>query len=338
MTPQTSQIAARYRRFATTEAAGQAPLYEALALAVAASASACSFLAPLPVDRQQPNLFLAALRLAAGRVIAPEELEDLLTEKGADIAAVMQTRTTQTNEPARCATLLPALAQIQDQTQRPIALIEVGASAGLCLLPDAYGYDWGHATLPAPPSGLSPPVSPVPYAPVFACKTSANAPLPRQHPDIVWRAGLDLNPLDVNNPEDVAWLETLVWPGQETRLARLRAAISVAQAAPPRLCAGDLTRDLAPLMAEAPQGATLVVFHTAVLTYVQNQAARDRFAQDMLNSQAVWLSNEGLRVFPQYAGPETPRHADKFLLLRNGQPLARTGPHGQSLDWIDQVS
>ena len=172
---------------------------------------------------------------------------------------------------------------------------------------------------------------------MFSCQTSPGTPLPQHCPEIIWRAGLDLNPLDLHNREDTDWLETLVWPGQDARLARLQAAISIAKATPPRVIAGDLTRDLAPLMQEAPRDATLVVFHTAVLTYVQNQAARDRFAQEMLNSKAIWLSNEGLGVFPQFAGAEARRHPDKFLLLKNGQPLARTGPHGQSLDWIEQA-
>ena len=66
-------------------------------------------------------------------------------------------------------------------------------------------------------------------APVFSCATSGHPPLPQHHPEIIWRAGLDLNPLDVRNPEDTDWLETLVWPGQDARLARLRAAIAVAQ-------------------------------------------------------------------------------------------------------------
>lgn len=331
MTPDLSQIAARYRRFAAVEAAGHAPLYEALATGVAASPKALAFLAQLPTERQQPNLFLAALRHVTGRVIAPHELQDILADHGTDIATVMRSRSTQTNEPARCAALLPALAQIQNQTQRPLALIEVGASAGLCLLPDAYGYaysgDGRQTAVPAP----------TPTAPVFSCQTTGHPPLPQQHPDIIWRAGLDLNPLDLRNPDDTAWLKTLVWPEQDARLARLRASIAVAQANPPRICAGDLTCDIAALMAEAPQDATLVVFHTAVLTYVQNQAARDRFSTQMLNSRAVWLSNEGLRVFPHFAGSEATCQPDKFLLLRDGQPLARTGPHGQSLDWIDQA-
>ncbi len=50
----------------------------------------------------------------------------------------MTTRSTQTSEPGRCATLLLLLARLP----QPLALLEVGASAGLCLLPDRYGYDY----------------------------------------------------------------------------------------------------------------------------------------------------------------------------------------------------
>ena len=32
----------------------------------------------------------------------------------------------------------------------------------------------------------------------------------------VWRAGIDLNPLDVADPDDVHWLSCLVWPGRAT--------------------------------------------------------------------------------------------------------------------------
>lgn len=41
---------------------------------------------------------------------------------------------------------------------------------------------------------------------------------------MAWRAGLGLNPLDVTEPADVAWLEALVWPEHHHRRDRLRAA------------------------------------------------------------------------------------------------------------------
>ena len=57
-------------------------------------------------------------------------LRALVCRNSAGLAEVMLARRTQTNEPARCATLLPALALLPP----PLALIEVGASAGLILL------------------------------------------------------------------------------------------------------------------------------------------------------------------------------------------------------------
>ena len=102
----------------------------------------------------------------------------------------------------------------------------------------------------------------------------ADDAVPARLPEVVWRAGLDLNPLDVTDPDQVRWLELLVWPGQEHRLEALRGALEVARADPPRLVRGDLTTDLPALAAEAPRDATLVIFHTAVLAYVPADGRR----------------------------------------------------------------
>ena len=63
-----------------------------------------------------------------------------------------------------------------------------------------------------------------------ACIASGNTPLPEAMPVIVWRVGLDLNPVDVNDEDQVAWLETaMVWPEEMDRLAHLRAALAIAK-------------------------------------------------------------------------------------------------------------
>lgn len=317
-------IAGRYRRFARTEAAGRSALYETFANHVAESSAALAFLKRLPQDRQQPNLLFAALRIVAGTAASVTEFDDAISEHAEAITEVMLTRTTQTNEPGRCAVLLPSLAQIKG----PLALIEVGASAGLCLLPDAYGYDWRRQRLDPPARFGS-------SAPIFQCEASKNTPLPVRHPEIVWRAGLDLNPLDVSNDEDVAWLEALVWPEHHERLARLRKAIRIARIERPRLVAGDLRQDLSTLIAEAPREATVVVFHTAVLSYVAGQDDRDAFADGMIDdARVIWLSNEGPGTFPRFTKAAGPVYDDMFLLTADGQPVAWTGPHGQEVRWI----
>ncbi|MBV8998283.1 MAG: DUF2332 family protein [Solirubrobacterales bacterium] len=79
------------------------------------------------------------IRYLYGTAETPQEFISLVLHHRDEIATVMASRRTQTNEPARCATLLPVLARLP----QPLALVEVGAAAGLCLLPDYYAYDFG---------------------------------------------------------------------------------------------------------------------------------------------------------------------------------------------------
>jgi hypothetical protein len=318
------RISDQYAAFATDEARGSSEAYERLALAASQSDDLLEFIATLPVERRQPNLFLAAVRHVCGIARNVDDLRQFVHTSQGQIRKVMLSRTTQTNEPARCAVLLPLLAQLS----QPLALIEVGASAGLCLLMDHYGYDFGKAR-------IGPAMSDDGHAPIFTCEISGSVPIPTAIPRIAWRAGLDLNPIDVRSERDAAWLETLVWPGQDARVARLHAAIDIARRNPPNVIRGDLLTDLAQLVATAPKDATVVVFHTAVLGYVVPQAVREQFAETVKETGAEWISNEAAGVFPSIARGAPPSPArGRFLISWNGTPVAWAGPHGQSLDWF----
>lgn len=316
-----SSLADRYRRFASIEAAGHSPLYGALAKAIAEDSAILGFLEALPPDRRQPNLLLAAWRHVHGTPDGWDAFRKRLLAAPELVAAVMRARTTQTNEPGRCAALLPLLAGLP----QPLALLEVGASAGLCLLPDRYAYDFGPAGALAPPSAAVPP-------PCFPCLIAPGLAPPVALPRIVWRAGLDLTPLDLADPGAVAWLETLIWPEQRERLVRLRQAIAVARAVgPPRVAAGDLRHDLAALVAEAPREATLVVFHTAVLAYVAEATDRVAFAQAMARLRCIWIAAEAPGMVPGVVPLGPPPEPDSFLVTVNGAARAWMRPHGGAL-------
>src|SRR5690606_30134163 len=130
-----------------------------------------------------------------------------LLAHGDQVVAECGRRSLQTNEPLRCAALLPALSRITG----PIALLEVGASAGLCLYPDRYSYryltDRGEVRLD-PADGPSPVV--------LTCRVAGGMPTVTL-PEIVWRAGIDLQPLDPAAPDTARWLTGLVWPGETGR-------------------------------------------------------------------------------------------------------------------------
>jgi hypothetical protein len=314
------RVADSYARFAD-EARGRSALYEELARGVAGDPELLGVLAELPRPKQQPNLLLAAVRHLCGVPDGWAQFRSWLLERREEVVALMLARRTQTNEPARCATLLPLLARLP----QPLALLEVGAAAGLCLLPDRYAYDYGGRRVP--------PRRPIRAgAPTFACRASRSTPLPERGVEVAWRAGLDLEPIDVRDTDQVAWLEALVWPGEGARLELLRAALDVARADPPRVVRGDLREDLPALAAQAPPGATLVVFHTAVLAYVPDPRERAAFARTVDALDAVWVANESPDLLA--ARPRDPWPSGRFLLAQDGRSVAWTDPHGTSIDWL----
>ncbi|WP_246726433.1 DUF2332 domain-containing protein [Rhizobium leguminosarum] len=272
-----AEISARYVRFADEEACGRSPLYEALAHAVAGDRETLGLLSSLPDMKRQPNLLFAAVRHLFGTPTDWTEFRQVLLAHPDAVRSLMLERSTQTNEPGRCASLLPVLARLP----QPLALLEVGTSAGLCLMPDLYGYDYGHKAIRAPEMASQPPV--------FRCSASETTPLPTAAPHVVWRAGLDLSPIDVSDPAQVAWLETLVWPEQTERLANLQAAVKIAATVKPRIVKGDLrASEFVRLCSEAPKDATLVVFHTAVLDYISDPADREAFADQAMRLAPYW--------------------------------------------------
>jgi hypothetical protein len=311
-----TSTADRYRRFAETEARDWSPTYEQWALGVAADPELLTLLDELPVPKRQPNLLFAAARYAGIPAGPFPGFRQRLLTRWPDVRQVMLARRTQTNEPGRCAVLLPLLAELP----QPLALLEVGASAGLCLYPDRYGYRYGDH----PPLG---------NGPVLDCAITGPVPIPTSRPHVVWRAGIDLNPLDVRDPDDVRWLEALIWPEHDHRRARLAAAVDIVRAEPPLLMAGDLNERLTSLAASAPRDATLVIFHSAVLAYLDAER-RAAFVATVRSLDARWIANEGPGALP-LAAPRSPE-PDRalFLVTLDGEPVAYAAGHGQSLHWL----
>jgi hypothetical protein len=233
-------------------------------------------------------------------------------------------RSTQTNEVGRLATLLPAFARAVPAG--PVALLEVGASAGLNLFPDRWGYAW---STPSGPRILG-------DEPRLACEVTGPAPLPHALPEVAWRGGIDLHPLDVTDADAMGWLETLVWPEQDDRRSRLAHAVEVARADPPRIVAGDLLDELPALVSEASAFGTVVVFHSAVAAYlpVPDRARMLDLLQEMVSARCHWVSNEAPGIFPAVSAAAPPPTPRRFELALDGRVVAHTHGHGQDLLWL----
>lgn len=306
----------RYRGMAERQLRGVSPSYEALCLGVAGDPELIARLDTLPPPQRQPNLLLATVRYLDGPVDGYPDFRAFVLDRWSDVSATMLDRRTQTNEPRRCATLLPVLAGLP----QPLALLEVGASAGLCLYPDRYAYRYDARPMVGS-SDL-----------VLDCRTTGPVPYPTAVPDVAWQAGLDLHPLDVRDDDDVRWLRSLIWPEQADRFAVLDAAVAIARQDPAPVVRGDLLTDLPALAAQAPADATLVVYHSAVLAYLPAEL-RGGFRAELgtLGRSVVWLANEGPNVVVDFP---VPRGSVPFVLSRDGAPLATASPHGDWLDWL----
>jgi len=327
-------VAEQYVDFARY-AEASSPCLAEWSLAVADDGELKAWLAGLPRSKQQPNLVFAAARWHG--VAAPGSYDAFRTALLEDSGAIRTTileRSTQTNEVGRLATLTPVFRRLQERGGRPLALLEVGASAGLCLYPDRFAYEWrtAHGLVELAPDGAA-------REAVLTCDVSGDAPLPDRLPEVGWRRGIDLNPLDVRDDDAMRWLEYLVWPEEQERRERLAAAIGVARQDPPTLVTGDLLEELPALVETASTYGDVVVFHSAVIAYLE-PADRQRFqrlaAGLVADGACHWVSNEAPQVLPEVTatGPDVPEELATFVMGVDGRAVAWTHGHGRSMTWL----
>jgi hypothetical protein len=310
------------------DAGDDSPCFVEWATGVAGDPEVLAWLDRLPVWKRQPNLVFAAARWHGLAAPGPYDgLRGALLGDDGRIEATIRARATQTNEVGRLATLVPAFGLVAG----PLALVEVGASAGLCLYPDRYYYEWTTPVGVVRTTGDD--------RPVLMSRVEGPAPLPEVPPAVAYRGGVDLSPLDVTDEDDMAWLTALVWPEHDARRAQLERAVEVARTAPPLLRRGDLLTELPALVDEASAYGTVVVFHSAVIAYLTD-ADRARFHDLMTglvaDGRCHWVSNEGPRVLPLVAGtgPRMPADVRGFVLGLDGRALAWTHGHGRWLRWL----
>ena len=320
-----------YTRFAAG-GPGQSALYTQWAAGIVGDAVVRGLLEELPRPKRQPHLVFAVSRLLGAPELPYPAWREWVTTNWPALREEIPRRTVQTNEAGRCAPVTIALGLIAG----PIALLEVGSSAGICLYPDRYSYDFDGTRLD-PVDG--------PSAVLLHCAITGEPPLPVAPADIVWRAGIDLSPLDVTVDADRRWLDVSVGPEQVDRRERLHAALDIVRLDPPRQVAGDASDQLAALAASAPAAATLVILSAGVLVYLSG-AERTRFDSAVAELQdtagARWISLEGAAVLPAVAerlrqsAAGRPPEAGAVVLALDEHPLAWCSPHGYGLNWLGE--
>ena len=341
------KVSESFRFYANTIYLGRSPLYVHLAMRAAEDPELLKIAAQAAEKHALPNLFFAAVHflLLKGEhhqltafypslnkatrhydYIYPY-FRSFVLERELEIRDIIGTRSVQTNEVARSAILVPAFELVYRQSgKKPLALIEIGSSAGLTLLWDRYHYRYNE-TLQCGPFN-----SPV----QINCELhgATKPPIPNSFPEIAWRQGIDLNPIDLHDPENVLWLRALVWPEHEKRDKQLERAIEVARKNPPEMVHGDALQVLPNLIRQVGDGSELCVYHSFTLSLATKEH-RERLesilAQASEGRNVSWISFEWAK------DTETPlleltRFEER---VKTEKKLARAQPHGEWIEWLE---
>jgi hypothetical protein len=230
----------------------------------------------------------------------------------------------QTNEVGRTAVLAPGMLVVAAETGLPLALFELGTSAGLNLLPDHYALQLG--TL-----GAGDPASRLRIAPIWEGGNPPAVPLA-----VASRIGVDLNPLDIADPADALRMLAYVWPDQPQRLANMRSAISIAAANPPPLVKADAADFVEGELGPREAVATLL-FHSIAYQYFP-PATQNRIAAHMARAGAAATSAAPLAWLRyEMSDPSNPAAPELRLTLWPGgedRLLAVGHPHGAAVRWL----
>lgn len=232
----------------------------------------------------------------------------------------------QTNEIARSGMLLPGFLAIARETGLPLALHEIGSSAGLNLLFDRFHYhygdaEWGDAN------------SPVRLAP----EVRGIAPPLDGSLEVLSRQGSDIAPIIVADEVDRLRLRSYVWPDQTQRLSRLDAAIELAAEEPVSLEKADAARFVKQRLGEQRPGSAFVLFHSIMWQYMPEttkqeiEAALSEAGRAASSAAPVaWLRMEPVDTRDPYA-------TLSLTLWPGGETrrLARCDYHGRWIEWID---
>jgi len=229
----------------------------------------------------------------------------------------------QTNEPARSAMLLGGFLVVAAAARLPLAVLEIGASAGLNLVFDRYRYDFGGWCWGA--DGAAPVITAT-----WAGPRPPDVPL-----TVAERRGCDRHPLDLRDDEARRRLRSYVWADQPNRLHRMEQAIATALADPPAVDCADAVDWLVARLAEPRPGRVTVVVHSIVWQYLTAEA-RARIAGAIAARGAATEAGAPPLAWLRFE-PE-PGPGLRLTLWPGGRErlLGLGDYHGRSMIWLDQ--
>ena len=328
------RLSQKFRWFADQARTLESPLWERVSLLIADEPRLLDIAAEARPGVQQTNMLLAAFHYQLlDSPTPPRELLEAMSDAAIvafmlghedELRALVRERLVQTNEARRCALFLPAFALVAQLADRPLALIEVGSSAGLLLNFDRYHYIYEPGGEVGPASSLD-----------LRCEVRGEVPPPLRLTgiEVASRVGVDLHPVRADNAADVKWLRALIWPEHAERQERLESALAIARDHPPDIHEGNAFELLPELVGGIPGDVTPVVFHCMTLGHMI-RPQRERFPE-MLGELAAERGGDLLWLACEFVDTDS-MHLGRFREdgSFDSTKIANVNPHGAWLEWL----
>lgn len=346
-----AQLKAVFSRFATSEALDlESPLYSTLAREVSRSRELLELASFTQCRQPAPNMLFAAIqylllndvkhplrqhypRLATSptsQSAVGHTFKNFCRQYREAIVELLATRRTQTNVVQRSSCLFAGLSLVTHNTPgQDLCLVDLGASAGLNLNVDVYSHWYYQGN-----SVLFRAGNPESAVRLQTEVRGSECPPSIQDVSISGKVGIDLNPIDVCDPDSVLWLQALVWPEHHERFEQLNRAIDLIHSNPVTLIRGDAAEQLKDVIKSVPSDQALVVCST-ISEYQFSQETRDEIYAILVSAsktRPIWrLSMEG-----------APESLLALARYKNGtrdqsSVLAKCSPHGLWIEWVNQT-
>ena len=322
------------------------PLYAQLSLEIATDPAILSLVAGTDLSQQVSNLLLGAVHflLLSGiksplaeyyPSLAPNprpqheaytSFRTFCLEHAETIRQLVATQRVQTNEVNRCTALLPAFGIVAKRSgNRPLALVEIGPSAGLHMLWNKYGYDYGESGY------VGNNESPVQL--LCIPQGSIHPPLPNRLPTVGYRIGIDLAPIDIRDDSAIRWLRALIWPEHTDRANLLEQAIQIARLDPPSIVAGNAADLLPQILPTIPRETVLCVYHS----YTLNQCPKP-VREKILGSLTDFAQEKDFfRISLEWYSGQNQPHLELFSYqegMVTSELWAYCESHGRTIEWL----
>lgn len=338
----TELLSERFQRFAAREGRGSSPLYERLSLEIARDKELLTLSASCSPGQPIPNLVFGAVHylLLSGvdhelRECYPTisrhprsvddafpRFKDFCHQYRNELRHLLQTKLVQTNEIRRCTYLYPSFCYIYHRAEKPLALIEIGTSAGLQLLWDKYSYSY-----PGIPGRYGDRDSRVHLT--AELPNGQRPALSNRIPPVASKVGVDLHVINLADAGDVLWMQALIWPEHEDRRTLFAQAVQLWKAHSVTLIEGDGVLLLPGLADQAPTDSVLCVFHT----HVANQMP-DALKWELLDTiKSISATRDVFHLYNNVFDSGK-LHLDYFIEgTEFNAILADTDGHGRWFDW-----